>query len=200
VIVSSMRPSSPVPDRAALRQRLLRQREQFAAGAQAPEANAALARHLHAVLLRLEPQCLGVYWPIRCEFNPRDAFGDDNGLSRLDPGPALALPHCRRAPQAMEYRRWDGATPILADELGLPTGGGAAVVPDVVVVPCVGYTCEGLRLGYGGGYFDRWLAAHPEATAVGVSWSFGELDDTQFVAEPHDRPLMLVVTERGVVA
>lgn len=190
---------SPAPDRAALRQRLLQQREQFAAGAQAGEAHAALARHLHAVLLRLEPQCLGVYWPIRCEFNPRRAIGDDNGLPRLDPMPTLALPRCRRVPPAMEYRRWDGAVPAVRDEMGIPTADGAAVVPDVVVVPCVGYTASGLRLGYGGGYFDRWLAAHPEATAIGVAWSFGELDAAQFVAEPHDRPLMLVVTELGVV-
>ncbi len=194
-----MRPSA-LPDRAALRRSLLQQREQFAASPQAPAADAALARHLHAVLQRLEPLCLGVYWPIRCEFNPRSAIEGEAGMSRLAPMPALALPYCRRDPPQMQYRQWDGRAPTLRDERGIPAVDGLAVVPDVVVVPCVGYTRDGLRLGYGGGYFDRWLAAHPHATAVGVAWSFSELDAAGFAAGPHDLPLMLIVTERGVVS
>ena len=73
---------------------------------------------------------------------------------------------------------------------------GAEVVPDVVLVPCVGFTAEGFRLGYGGGYFDRWMAAHPHATAVGVAWAGSEVS---FAPEPHDQPLLVIVTERGVV-
>ena len=73
-------------------------------------------------------------------------------------------------------------------------------MPDVVLAPCVGYTASGYRLGYGGGYFDRWLAAHPHVTAVGVAWALGEIAEAQLAPAPHDMPLMLVVTERGVVA
>ena len=71
-------------------------------------------------------------------------------------------------------------------------------MPDVVLVPCVGFTGAGYRLGYGGGYFDRWLAAHPHVVAVGVAWSVAELDPATFAAQPHDLPLAFVVTERGV--
>jgi 5-formyltetrahydrofolate cyclo-ligase len=65
-------------------------------------------------------------------------------------------------------------------------------------VPCLGYTGAGFRLGYGGGYYDRWLAEHPHVTALGVAWSCGEIDEAQLQPQPHDQPLMLVVTERGV--
>jgi 5-formyltetrahydrofolate cyclo-ligase len=68
-----------------------------------------------------------------------------------------------------------------------------------VLVPCVGFTAAGYRLGYGGGYFDRWLALHSHVTTVGVAWASAQLDDATFVPEAHDLPLALVVTERGVV-
>jgi 5-formyltetrahydrofolate cyclo-ligase len=66
-----------------------------------------------------------------------------------------------------------------------------------VLVPCLGFTREGYRLGYGGGYFDRWLAAHPGVTAVGLAWSVGECT---FAVEPHDLPLAVVITERELLA
>ena len=102
----------------------------------------------------------------------------------------------------MEFRRWNGAAPTLADECGIPAERRrGVVVPDVVLVPCVGFTRDGYRLGYGGGYFDRWLAANPDVTAVGVAWSFSEIDDGHAsTPEPHDEPLTLIVTEAGVVS
>jgi len=67
-------------------------------------------------------------------------------------------------------------------------------------VPCVGFTEEALRLGYGGGYFDRYLAAHPEVTALGVAWEIGRLSLQQLEAAPHDQPLVAVVTESDTVS
>ena len=83
---------------------------------------------------------------------------------------------------------------------GIASAAGPVVVPDVVLVPCVGYAAGNYRLGYGGGYFDRYLAKHPHVTTVGVAWSFTELGPEQFSAQPHDIPLTLIVTERGVVS
>ncbi len=67
--------------------------------------------------------------------------------------------------------------------------------PDVVLVPCVGFTPEGWRLGYGGGYFDRFLAAHPDVTAIGVSWDAARLDTGVLQPQNHDVPLIAVLTE-----
>lgn len=99
----------------------------------------------------------------------------------------------------MHYRRWDGSTPTLRDECDIATSEGAPVVPDVVLVPCLGYTHSGFRLGYGGGYFDRWFAAHAHVASVGVAWSMSIVADEIFAAQPHDRPLTLIVTEQGVL-
>ncbi len=178
-----------------LRQQLLEQRERFAGGPDAEPAGAALGRHLVAVLSELEPELLGVYWPHRREFYAVPALRGDPALAEVP----IALPFAQRAPVRMHYRAWDGQPPAAVDECGIASSAGAAVVPDVVLVPCVGFTPTGFRLGYGSGYFDRWLAQHPQVTALGVAWAFGELTDEALEPQAHDRPLTLIVTERGVV-
>jgi len=194
-IVSINSSHTALLSRQSLRQRLLAEREIFAASPEAALAAAALATRLRAVLTDLAPECLGVYWPVRSEFNAA-SFGCVDGVS---PPWSLALPFAHRAPREMHYRLWDGQAPALRDECGVFTARGAPVVPDVVLAPCVGYTDEGFRLGYGGGYFDRYLALHPQVTAIGVAWSAGRLAPAEFAPLPHDQPLVLVVTEHGVV-
>ena len=179
--------------RMALRQRLLDDRQRFVSSATAGAARTVLGAHLTGLLHELEPQCLGLYWPVRSEFNAVAALATDKAFAGL----ALALPFARREPVEMHYRAWDGGEPTARDECNIASSGGAPVEPDVVLVPCVGFTSAGHRLGYGGGYFDRWLAAHPGATAIGVAWSVGLVDVTAFDPQPHDLTLTLVVTERG---
>ena len=175
------------------------QRDRFVAGPLAAEAAAALARHLAGVVEALEPACLGMYWPHRSEFNAVAALAADSLLAKLPLALPLALPFAQREPVRMHYRAWDGRTPTGVDDCGIACSDGAPVVPDVVLVPCLGFTASGYRLGYGGGYFDRWLAQHPGVTAVGVAWAVGAIDDVDFDAQPHDQPLTLIVTEAGAV-
>lgn len=188
-------PAVPAADRAALRQRLLSEREAQASTPEGRTMEAALADHLRAVVLRLEPHCLGLYWPCRSEFNAPAALAQDQVHMSAD----WALPFARRSPREMHYRLWDGQAPQAVDECGIAASSGAQTLPDVVLVPCVGYTPGGHRLGYGGGYFDRWLAAHPHVCAVGVAWSFTRLDPCEMAPRAHDVPLTLIVTDEGVI-
>jgi 5-formyltetrahydrofolate cyclo-ligase len=189
---------SPMDPRNRLRQALLAQRDAFARHPDFAAAQTALVKGLEPVLRQLEPQCLGLYWPIRGEFNApllRTVWDDTDEWH-------WALPFAQRSPLQMHYRDWRGEAPTLQDDCGIPSVAGAPVEPDVVLVPCLGYTRGGHRLGYGAGYFDRWLATRPQVTAIGVAWSFGELapDTDGWQAQPHDQALMLVVTEHGVVS
>ena len=184
-----------VADRAILRKRLLAEREQLARSALAPQAQREVSARLAQLLHELEPGVLGLYWPVRDEFNPCDAA---RNVQRACP--TLALPYAQREPHAMHYRAWNGQAPDARDECGVPApADGGVVVPDVVLVPCVGYTHTLWRLGYGGGYFDRWLALHPHVTAVGVAWSASEIASSDWNAQPHDRQLTVIVTESGIV-
>jgi 5,10-methenyltetrahydrofolate synthetase len=182
------------PARRALRRRLRAEREVFLATPAAAAATEALAAALREVVAELEPECLGLYCAFGSEFNAAAALAADRRFANLP----LALPFARRVPKAMEFRRWDGGAPTLADECGIGSCDGAVVVPDVLVVPCVGFSDAGHRLGYGGGYYDRWLGAHPDATTIGVAWSFARIDPATFAAQAHDVALTLIVTEQGV--
>jgi 5,10-methenyltetrahydrofolate synthetase len=73
---------------------------------------------------------------------------------------------------------------------------GQVVTPDLLVIPCVGFDAQGYRLGYGGGYYDRTLAAWPAATrpvTVGVAYEACRTDTLQ--REAHDIPLDLIITD-----
>ena len=178
--------------RTALRARLLAARAALVADA---AMQLQFANHLMSVLRQLVPERLGIYSAVRSEF---DAAAVCTAERDLD-GTLLALPFSSREPRRMDFRHWDRRPLTTRDDCQILAPDAAVVVPDVVLAPCVGYTASGWRLGYGGGYFDRWMAEHPQVTVVGVAWSVGEIDEALWVPQPHDRPLACVVTERGVV-
>lgn len=187
-------------DRAVLRRQLLAARDVFGARPDVGAASLALAGHLKQVLGQLEPTLLGVYSAIGSEFNAASALLADEGHGLSASDVPWALPYAHKAGRLMHYRRWDGLPSAVRDECGIASCEGTEVVPDVVLVPCVGYTASGFRLGYGGGYFDRWLAQHPHVTAIGVAWSVAALPEDQLRPAAHDLALALVITEQGVVA
>lgn len=195
---SSPLPGSPAPDlRSALRRRLLATRQAFACDLPAlAQAQAGLHTRLMDVLRQLEPECLGLFWPIQGEFNPRPTAL----AAQKEWSCQLALPWAARADKQMHYRPWRGDELTTVDECGIPSPVGRPCEPDIVLVPCLGFTPEGFRLGYGGGYFDRFLAGHPEVTAVGIAWSNALMDDMAWTPQIHDVPLTAVVTELQVFA
>jgi len=185
-------PSDP---RSALRRQMKAARQSWAENASVlASAQAALQENLMDVLRQLEPECLGLYWPLQAEFNPRPAAL----MAQKEWSCQLALPWAARATRQMHYRPWLGDEVTTLDECGIPSPPGRPCEPDVVLVPCLGFTPDGFRLGYGGGYFDRYLAQHPDVTAVGIAWSPAQLDPTVFSSQPHDFPLIGVVTELQV--
>ena len=182
------------PDRSALRQRLLTARRAWANSPAAQLAQRELQARLLTVLTQLEPDCLGIYWPMQGEFNPMDVAR----IARSQWDCELALPYARKSPVTMDFIKWGGQPLSDKDECGIPSPKGKACVPDVVLVPCLGFAPECWRLGYGGGYFDRFLAAHPEVTAVGVAWDIGQIDATLLTPQLHDQALMAVITESNI--
>ncbi len=185
--------TSAAPDRASLRKALLQQRREFVASPAFSHAEQQLGQNLLRLLQQLEPQCLGLYWPLEGEFNAAGVLTAAQGAKDC----MLALPFARKANRQMDFRRWDGLPPSVKDECGIPSSDGAVVRPDVLLVPCVGFSPAGYRLGYGGGYYDRWLAANPGVTTVGLAWQLGEM---ALDVQPHDQALTIILTESALIA
>jgi 5-formyltetrahydrofolate cyclo-ligase len=78
-----------------------------------------------------------------------------------------------------------------------PHQGAEALTPGVLLVPLLAFDRRGHRLGYGGGYYDRTLAALPGATAIGVAHAAQELDEVP--AGPEDASLDAIATEAGLI-
>jgi 5,10-methenyltetrahydrofolate synthetase len=75
---------------------------------------------------------------------------------------------------------------------------GEPVFPDIVIAPLVGFDPSNYRLGYGGGFFDRTLAAMPKKPLViGVGYMSSALPT--IYPQPHDIPMDAIVTEKGIV-
>jgi hypothetical protein len=82
----------------------------------------------------------------------------------------------------------------------IPVPDGTEIVtPDIAIVPMNAYDALGFRLGYGGGFFDRTLAAcNRRLVAIGVAYEM--LGVPTIHAQGHDIPMDFVVTEAGVYA
>jgi 5,10-methenyltetrahydrofolate synthetase len=74
-----------------------------------------------------------------------------------------------------------------------------ALVPEIVLVPTLGFTAQAARLGYGGGYYDRTLAKLSQSGCkpinIGIAWQQGLLTEADaFVPQPHDVILDAIAT------
>lgn len=68
---------------------------------------------------------------------------------------------------------------------------------DLVIVPVLGFDRRGFRLGYGGGYYDKFLAKNECKQVVGLAYSFSEIKKVP--DEPHDQKLQIIITEKETI-
>jgi 5-formyltetrahydrofolate cyclo-ligase len=181
-----------------LRDRLRRARLEHAA-ALPPEVSALVFSRPPAPVLELVPEnaTVGMY---------RSAAGEapSGGYTRFffERGHQIALPRVTTLDKPMEFRLH--TDPYAESDLesgvwGLrqPREDAPVVVPEVLFMPLVGFTAKGDRLGQGGGYYDRHLAAHPQTVAIGMAWDIQEVDELP--TELHDMRLSAIVTPTRVL-
>ena len=131
------------------------------------------------------------YWPFADEIDPRPLM-----VALCARGHPLCLP-VAKAGEPLSFRAW---APGMALEAGVfdtrvPPPQSPVLSPDCLIVPLLACDREGTRLGYGGGYYDRTLAALAGALAVGVGFAFQRVE--RLPRGAHDRPLDWLVSEAG---
>lgn len=134
---------------------------------------------------------LGVYWPLAGEPDLRPAYAE-----LAEAGVRLALPVVLERDAALGFAEWIPGEPTVADSLGVAVPAELRLVnrPQVLLVPCLGFDARGYRLGYGGGFYDRTLAAQPRPRTLGIAYA---CQQAQFEIGEYDIPLDAIITELG---
>lgn len=139
------------------------------------------------------------YWPIQSEINPFP-------LMQMfeDRGYRLALPALVPLDEGhtMVFRRFAIGDALEDGPFGIrqPVVAQAVVDPDMLLMPLLAFDARGVRLGYGGGYYDRALGdlrSRGPVAAVGVAFSAQQLAEVPF--EAHDQRLKGIFTEQGII-
>jgi len=161
-----------------------------------------LQRVMRIWLFGRTDEVIGAYWPIKGEFDPLPALHrwKEDGELLDEPQPRrIGLPVVDKVHKTLTFHAWYPGCPMEEDAYGIPKPKDTEIiVPTLLFVPCVGYGPGGFRLGYGGGFYDRTLAALlPKPFTVGLGYTHGYLPDME--AESHDVPLNALLNDNGVV-
>lgn len=161
-------------------------------------AGVALSAHLRHLLAHqlsgAASLALSAYWPIKGEPDLRDLMAELHGR-----GVTLALPVVEVKAAPMVFRRWmPGMAMVRGDwNIPVPPPDAETLTPDIALAPLVGWDGAGFRLGYGGGYFDRTLAAlSPRPFTIGIGLHSARL--ATIFPQPHDIAMDVILTEAGV--
>ncbi len=134
------------------------------------------AVHLQSVLriwlVSRKESTIGAYWPIKGEFDPLPAL---YRWSEADERRRIGLPVVDREAGSLRFHVWYPGCPTELDAYDIPKPKGTEVFdPQMLLLPCVGYGLTGVRLGYGGGFYERTVASlRPRPTVVGLCYSNG---------------------------
>jgi len=180
---------NPAGAKAAMRVAALARR----AGLARPEAGQALAAH---VLEQCPPPPGAVvagFWPMGDEIDLRPLLHALHTIGHL-----ILLPVTPRRGLPLGFHVWSPGCAMLPGRFGTShPEAEAPSAPGFVLVPLLAFDARGHRLGYGGGYYDRTLAALPQAFRLGVAYAGQQVPHVP--AAPHDIPLHAIATEAGLL-
>lgn len=113
-------------------------------------------------------------------------------------GAHIAFPRVTAKDAALEFHCVPDGEVLRPGAFGIrePLGHWPRATPEILLVPLLAYDDQGYRLGYGGGYYDRTLAALPDARAIGIAYAGQRMDFLPHDA--HDYPLNAILTENGL--
>lgn len=140
--------------------------------------------------------CISFYHAMRHEVSTRLLLHQLN-----ESGHQTALPVIVGKGQALAFREWTPGDPLKDGPFGTKEPCGDLVRPSLLVTPLVGFSRDGNRIGYGGGYYDRTLSAlRQSGRALAVGLAFHEQERQDMGSEPHDERLDFIVTDREVIS
>ena len=137
---------------------------------------------------------IGGYFPINYEIDCLEIL---NQLEKS--GHKLSLPATRKG-NKIDFFEWSSKEPLLIGKIGIPEPCSVKkVYPDILLVPLVAFNKHKFRLGYGGGYYDRYIQKIKKikkVLTIGMAFSFQEV--TKLPINEHDKKLDFIFTENYI--
>jgi 5,10-methenyltetrahydrofolate synthetase len=180
------------PWRKTERERLIAARLSVPADIRAGHSQA-IAAALDAVIGDIAGKAVSLYWPFRGEPDLRPWMETLPGR-----GATGLLPVVVEKARPLIFRAWNKDEPLGRGVWNIPIPEqGPEITPDIVIAPLVGFDPECFRLGYGGGFFDRTLAAIGKPVVV-IGVGYGQQEIASIRPQSHDIAMDAIVTENAV--
>jgi 5,10-methenyltetrahydrofolate synthetase len=193
---SGLVPAAPIEGvaawRKAERERLIAGRLDIPAETRAAHSQA-IADALDRELDDVNGLAISLYWPFRGEPDLRPWM--ERATAR---GATCLLPIVIEKGKPLIFRSWKQGEKLDRGVWNIPVPAeGKEMLPDVVISPLVGFDPRLYRLGYGGGFFDRTLAAHPgKPLVIGVGYASQHIPTIH--PQRYDIPMTRIITEKGL--
>ena len=143
---------------------------------------------------KLKVKTIGAYYPINYEVDCLSIF-----KKFLEKNYLISLPVISISNQ-MNFFNWSLDTYLKVNNMGIPEPLSKKIVyPDLILVPLVGFDKNNYRLGYGGGYYDRYIekvGKLKKFKTVGISFSFQEIE--KLPVNEFDKRLDFIITENKI--
>ena len=142
----------------------------------------------------LKNKKVGVYFPINCEI---DCLEISQQLEKS--GHKISLPIIRKSNQ-MDFFEWSYKDPLCIGKIGIPEPiSKKKIYPDILLVPLVAFNKYKFRLGYGGGYYDRYIRKMKKIKkilTIGMAFSFQKVK--KLPVSTYDEKLDFILTENYI--
>ena len=110
----------------------------------------------------------------------------------------LALPAIDFQTKEINFFMYQKNTELIENKFSIlePKNKDKVIFPKIILIPLLGYSKSGFRLGYGGGYYDKYLSKNGigDVKKIGIAFSFQEVEEIPF--EDHDERLDWILTEK----
>ena len=179
------------------RQKALETRSKIAASRDGAAAATRLKDNFLSAFDVQPGQSVAAYWPFRDEIDVRPLFAELESM-----GCNCLLPVMAGRKEPLQFHQWKPGDVLEPSRFGVlePSKFHRSTTPDIVILPMLAFDRHGMRLGYGGGYYDRTLNAlrgKGEILAIGAAYHDQEIEDIP--NDAHDQKIDALVTDQAII-
>ena len=144
---------------------------------------------------KIKSKIIGAYYPFNYELNILDILKTLEKKNYI-----LSLPKVAKN-NNMDFFQWSFKEPLKINKYGIPeTISNKKIFPNILLIPLVGFDSQLNRLGYGGGYYDRYLSKvqnNNEIIKIGIGFSFQKIK--KLPINIYDKKLDCIITEKKII-